>query len=216
MTDDVVDEARTRAPSAAARAASGVEVSSPRGLRATIFAFLAPLCGWLAYTSFDSGRKSDAMGVLLAGGAWFAFLRLFAQRLEYRSDGISFRGAIFEYAFPGRAVERVALQRAGLSARLDLADGSPFRAEIPDWNWSAHRNARRAAVAASIRAIPRRPYEVTEIPAPDAGRWRYPTVSENEIDALRPTHGVAPLRIIETGWIALTVVATLALAVFGT
>jgi hypothetical protein len=215
VTDDVVNEADARAPAQAPRSASRVEVASSWGLKVTIFVFLAPLCAWFAYTSFESGRQTDAFGVLLAGCAWFAFLRLFSQRLEYRSDGISFRGAIFEYTFPGRAVERVALLRAGRSARLDLADGSPFRAEILDWNWSPRAKSRRAAIAASIRAIPRRPYEVSEMPVPDAGRWRYPTATEHEIEALRPTHAVAPLSVIETAWIALTVIATAALAIFG-
>lgn len=192
-----------------------VIVTSPRSLRIAVLACVLALCGWLASSAAGAGRRVDAFGLVVAGIIWVSFLRLLAERLEFGTDAITFRAAVFEYTFPRRSVDRVSLQRAGRTARLDLGDGTPFHAQVFDWNRPRHEAASRARLAEFLREIPRRPFEVAELHHPDVGRWRPAAATERDIDRVRPTHAFAPLRPSETFAIVVTVLAALSLAVFG-
>ncbi len=216
MSDDAVtDDDVASVPASTRTPAPNVVVTSSVALRLVVGVVVGGVCVWIGITSILHGEQSDAVGVVVAGAGWLAYLRLFAQRLEFRADGITYRGAILEYSFPRRSVDRVSVQRGGRSARLDLADGVPFRAQVLDWIWSARASTTRHEVAARVREIPGRSFEVSESAVPDPGRWRFPDVTSGELTLARPSHAFAPLRLVETAWIVITVVATLFLAVLG-
>ncbi len=211
-------ETSSRGASAAAPIDSGtprVVVTSPVGLRLTVLAFVLPVCGWLVFSAFETRSRFDAVALLAAGLIWFSFLRMFAQRLEFGADSITFRAAVFTYVFPRRSVDRVSLYRAGKTARLDLGDGAPFHAQVLDWNRPRHESARRERLAELLREIPHRPFEVSVLHHAEVGRWRPAAATERDVERVRPTHSLAPLRPSESLVLAITVIAAVALAVFG-
>jgi hypothetical protein len=190
------------------RRSSSVVLGATRGGRWFMYLGFSPIVMAVTITALVWGTRGMAIGLALEALVWLGVLRIVHREIEFRSDGIRYRGQFFEQWFPSAFVRHLRFDDTGRKFVIWLPDGSVRIAGVPDFYFGPYKAARRQAIRDVVASRVDADYARGSGTTPE----RIPLRSGAPG---RPTLRLAPLNVTEWVWLVSWVIFIAVFVVFG-